>query len=275
MALSAIDIYKQLLPKTNCKECGYLTCLAFASMVVSEKYPLNKCPYIDPLKIEAAQSELEEQYSEGKWTKRDMAADALAWAKERAASMEISSLPERIGGRLIKIADIETLELPYFKDLIYINNNTITHANGKKLNRWEQVFIFNHMAQGGLKEPTGNWKGFQEFPNTVSKIKSMKEHVEIPLIKHFRGNKQKLLDAGISIGGQIYKEKDVNADVSLIFRPLPKVPVILNFWDEDIKDNFEAAVKLLFDETIVEHLDIESIMFLSERIKQMLSNEEY
>ena len=35
MALSGMQIYK-LLPRTNCKECGYPTCLAFASMVVSE-----------------------------------------------------------------------------------------------------------------------------------------------------------------------------------------------------------------------------------------------
>jgi len=29
MALSGLEIYK-LLPKTNCRECGYSTCLAFA-----------------------------------------------------------------------------------------------------------------------------------------------------------------------------------------------------------------------------------------------------
>ena len=29
MALSGLDIYK-LLPKTNCKDCGFATCLAFA-----------------------------------------------------------------------------------------------------------------------------------------------------------------------------------------------------------------------------------------------------
>ncbi len=37
MALSAIDLYRDILPKTNCRECGFLTCLAFASMVISEK----------------------------------------------------------------------------------------------------------------------------------------------------------------------------------------------------------------------------------------------
>ncbi|KPA09084.1 Fe-S cluster protein [Candidatus Magnetomorum sp. HK-1] len=275
MALSIVDIYKTLLPKTNCKECGHPTCLAFASMVVSEKFPLKNCPYIDSVKLEAAQKELEAQYIEGKWTKKDMAEDALNWAKERAASMKISDLPERIGGRLIKDKKDETLELPYFTGYIFINDKNITHENGKDLTRWEQVFILNHMAQGGNKEPGGKWKGFQEFPNTVSKIKSMKEHVEAPLVKHFRGKTKELIDAGISIGGQVIQGEDVSADVSIVFRPLPKIPVMLNFWDEDTADNFEAEVKLLFDETIVDHLDIESIMFLSERIKQLLCGEEF
>ncbi|MCP4690513.1 MAG: DUF3786 domain-containing protein, partial [Desulfobacterales bacterium] len=53
-------------------------------------------------------------------------------------------------------------------------------------------------------------------------------------------------------------------------RPLPKVPVMVMFWDEEKEDGFEAAAKLMFDETITDHLDIESIMFLSERLRQLL-----
>jgi hypothetical protein len=49
---------------------------------------------------------------------------------------------------------------------------------------------------------------------------------------------------------------------------------MLLFWDEEPDEGYSAEIKLLFDETIVEHLDIESIMFLSERITQLLSTEE-
>jgi hypothetical protein len=45
---------------------------------------------------------------------------------------------------------------------------------------------------------------------------------------------------------------------------------MLLFWDEDRSDGFDAEVKFLFDETITEHLDIESIIFLSERLRQLL-----
>ena len=59
-------------------------------------------------------------------------------------------------------------------------------------------------------------------------------------------------------------------DLALLFKPLPRIPVILLFWDEDQDEGVEAQVKPLFDETVTEHLDIESIVFLSERLGQLL-----
>ncbi|MBM3187908.1 MAG: acetyl-CoA decarbonylase/synthase complex subunit gamma [Chloroflexi bacterium] len=45
MGLSGLAIYK-LLPKTNCKECGYPTCLAFAMKLAARQVELSDCPYV-------------------------------------------------------------------------------------------------------------------------------------------------------------------------------------------------------------------------------------
>jgi len=45
MALSGLDIYK-LLPKTNCRECGFVTCLAFAMQLAKRQVMAEKCPYL-------------------------------------------------------------------------------------------------------------------------------------------------------------------------------------------------------------------------------------
>ncbi len=45
MALSGLEIYK-LLPKTNCKECGFPTCLAFAMKLAAKQAELSACPYV-------------------------------------------------------------------------------------------------------------------------------------------------------------------------------------------------------------------------------------
>jgi len=46
MAMKALDVYK-LLPKTNCKKCGYPTCLAFAMKLATGKAEVEACPDLD------------------------------------------------------------------------------------------------------------------------------------------------------------------------------------------------------------------------------------
>jgi acetyl-CoA decarbonylase/synthase complex subunit gamma len=58
MALTGLEIYK-LLPQTNCKECSYPTCLAFAMKLAAKQAELKACPYVTEeakVKLEAASS---------------------------------------------------------------------------------------------------------------------------------------------------------------------------------------------------------------------------
>jgi len=47
MALKGAEIMKRL-PKTNCKECGYATCFAFAMKLATGGAKLEDCPYLPP-----------------------------------------------------------------------------------------------------------------------------------------------------------------------------------------------------------------------------------
>jgi acetyl-CoA decarbonylase/synthase complex subunit gamma len=55
MPLTGIQIYK-LLPQTNCKECGFPTCLAFAMKLAAKQVELAACPYV----TEASKTQLSE-----------------------------------------------------------------------------------------------------------------------------------------------------------------------------------------------------------------------
>lgn len=56
MALSGIQIYK-MLPQTNCKECGFPTCLAFAMKLAAKQIELGSCPHVsDASKKQLAES---------------------------------------------------------------------------------------------------------------------------------------------------------------------------------------------------------------------------
>ncbi|MCL4251428.1 MAG: acetyl-CoA decarbonylase/synthase complex subunit gamma [Anaerolineae bacterium] len=56
MALSGIQIYK-LLPQTNCKDCGFPTCLAFAMKLAAKQVELSACPHVkDEAKAQLAEA---------------------------------------------------------------------------------------------------------------------------------------------------------------------------------------------------------------------------
>ena len=52
MALTGMQIYKNL-PKTNCKDCGFPTCMAFAMQVAAKQKALTDCPHISSESQEA------------------------------------------------------------------------------------------------------------------------------------------------------------------------------------------------------------------------------
>ncbi len=275
MALSVVDLYARILPRTNCKDCGFPTCIAFAGMVVSEKLPLKNCPHIDPDLLGPAQAELEEQYRQGKWLKKDMAAEALCLAKERTASMALKDVAHRIGGIL---EDGRTpgpfkgsphIRLPYFSKSLLVSRERVTDEQGKELTRNEQTFIFIHMAAGGTSSPTGKMKSLKEFPNTVSKIVSMNEHVETPLKQKFSGRMDTLRSRCLANGGTDVGDRYESPDLAFQFRVFPKVYITLLFWDEN--EGFDPDAKLMFDETIMDHMDIEAVMFMSEHLVKLLA----
>jgi acetyl-CoA decarbonylase/synthase complex subunit gamma len=50
--MSGLQIYK-LLPKTNCKDCGFPTCLAFAMKLAAKQVELDACPHVSEEATEA------------------------------------------------------------------------------------------------------------------------------------------------------------------------------------------------------------------------------
>ena len=84
MALSVVDLYKSVLPRTNCRDCGFPTCLAFAGKVVSEQYPLKNCPHIPPDVLVKSEAEPAERSAERDSRQR---AEALIVNKARRCEL--------------------------------------------------------------------------------------------------------------------------------------------------------------------------------------------
>lgn len=61
--VTGIDIYK-LLPRTNCGDCNFPTCMAFAMQVAAKKAALDQCPHVSA----EAQSALGDAQAPPMWT---------------------------------------------------------------------------------------------------------------------------------------------------------------------------------------------------------------
>ena len=205
--------------------------------------------------------------------RKDPAEEALKWARQRASSLRLEDLPGRIGGELKADGNGPFLEIGYFDRTLAIRAEGISAGDGAALDRWEQTFVYNHLAQGGRVRPSGVWKSFEELPNTVSKARSMRSSVEAPICRSFAGRAAQLAEAGRKAGGKDVSGAYAEADAAIRFFAFPRVPVLLLFWDEEPAERIEARAKLLFDETVTDHLDIESILFLSEHLRRRLCGE--
>ena len=64
-----------------------------------------------------------------------------------------------------------------------------------------------------------------------------------------------------------------DADVQAAFLPLPKVPLLLLFWDAEAEEGFAPQAHVLFDASVTHYLDLEAMLFLVEHLMERLMGE--
>ncbi len=255
-----IDILKNT-PKTNCGKCGYPTCMAFAASVASGSGNIDRCPFIP------------ERY------KRDHKASSntdgshepdialLRELKAKVGRIDLHSRIEDLGGEISR----EGMTLYYLGRKIIISPNRINDPTGGELDPRDQILLYNYLFFGGKGELTGLWVGLESFPNSISKVMTLKRYTEDKLAGEFKETPERLKDACLRLGGIVPKE--CFADLCVTIPVLPKVPIRIHFWDAEPAEGFPAKAKVLFDKRALDFLDIESLIFAAERMAETLVNE--
>jgi hypothetical protein len=266
MPHSVMELLKTL-PRTNCGECGQATCLAFATQVIKEGEDLGLCPYL-PEAAQAIAGDIESQQAAGLGRRRESIAIALEALQAKVAPLDLASLAEGVGARYGEENGRPFLNLTYFGHNLQVFKDEVRYPDGVEANPWDAILLYNYLASQGRAEPIGTWITFQSLPNSVSKTKTLKR-LEGELATHFAGKQSQLEEAAARFGAEPVKTAG-DADMQLVFRPLPKVPVLLLFWEADLEENFPAQVHLLFDGNVSEYLDLESLLFLVEQLADRL-----
>ena len=254
------DILKRV-PKTNCGECGYLACLAFAANVSKSGEDPKKCPYInlDGLEItNDAGTELTQLGHE-----HDLS--LIAHLKDKIKNLNF----EKRAPALQANYNDGGLTFSFLGQNVIVTKSSLRINGAEPEDPRDQILIYNYIHFGGGSLPDPHWIGLESVPNSISKIRTLATYCEQKLATFFTGKPTfEITQLCQKVGGII--QENGTADVVARIPVLPQIPQQLLFWDEDIDDGFEAKVKVLYPANVMDYLDIESLVFTSERMAELI-----
>jgi len=262
MAITVMEVLKRL-PRTNCGDCGRPTCLAFATQVIKEGEDLGKCPHLQ------AGDEFGEliraQQQAGVGRRRESVAISLEVLQAKVAPLNFAALAAGLGAEFGEEAGRPYLTMPYFGHCLQVFKDELRYPPGALADPWDAILLYNYIASRGSQLPTGNWIAYNSLPNSVSKAKTL-VRLERELAAHFSGRAEALKEKAAGLGAEMVAVGGEDADVQAVFLPLPRVPILLLYWDADPAEGFEAQCRLLFDAGVSEYLDLEAMLFLVEHL---------
>jgi len=256
-------------PRTNCGECGQPTCLAFSVAVTKGGADPAGCPYLDPAGLDFGGREEGkegiEKVGRGQ-DERDMA--LVAHLKTKIAGVRFAEIAPHLGADWDE-GQPDLLRFRYLGRQVELGKQGLQMNGDPLVDPRDQILLYNYVSFGGSDPPAGDWIGMESLPNSISKVRTLAAYCEQPLAKRFAGRVDRLDRVCSMVDGRP-ENGGSSADLASVIPVLPHLPIYLLFWDEEPEDGFASRVKVLFDSGVLQYLDIESLVFASERMAEHL-----
>ena len=251
---NAMEIF-QLLDKSNCRECGEKTCLAFAGAVFTGTKQLEQCPRLDPETLARFSEDAESgsAFEEGLETMGKMQA--------RVAKIDLAAAAEKIG------ADFAGGRLT----LKVLGKNFTVDTRGKlyadiHINPWVAIPFFYYILDGRGRSASGDWMSFRELKDGMARYPLFQKRCEAAM-KKVADTYTDLFDDLVHIFSGKQVEEQFESDISVVLHPLPRVPMMVCYWKPD--DGLESSLNIFFDKVADDNLDIGSVFSLGVGMAQM------
>jgi hypothetical protein len=254
---NAMEIF-QLLDKSNCRECGEKTCLAFAGAVYQGKRKIAECPKLDSQTVErfsGHDDDIDNTFVEG--------ADFLEQLKTEIAAADLAEAAQRVGaefanGKLI----LKVLGKDFSVDAA---GNLYTQIH---INPWVAVPFLIYILAGKGLPVTGNWVSFRELKEGKERYPLFKKRCE-EAMKRVADTYTDLFDDLVHIFSARKVAKQFESDISVVLHPLPKVPMMICYWQPE--DGLESSLNVFFDETADQNLNADAVFTLGVGLAQMFT----
>ena len=253
---NAMEIY-QHLDKSNCRECGEKTCLAFAGAVYTGRRDISECPKLSREIIQQLsgapanhQTPEESRYEYLKILEKEISNIDLAEAAKRiGAEFHDNRLKLKILGKAFSVDTKGNL-------------STDIHVNA-----WVAIPFLNYILYGTGVQPTGNWISFRELKDGKERYPLFRKRCE-EAIKQIADRYTDLFDDMIHLFSGQQVEKQFESDISVVLHPLPRVPIMICYWLPE--GALASSLNLFFDETADKNLNIDAVYTLGAGLTQML-----
>jgi len=258
LKLTPIAIAKRT-PLTNCGQCGHPTCLAFGAAVVKTGINLGLCPFIDLAGLDllpVATTTPQKQPA------TDL--EFITSLKEKISPFILSDLAPQLGAT-VKAEFPGTLLFGYLGQKVSLSKSLLLIDGQEPEDPRDQILLYNYVFSQGNRPPANDWIGMESLPNSISKIKTLDTYCETRLANLFANLPAEQVWSAINtLGGKAAANH--SASIGAIVPVLPMIPQCVLFWEASPEDNFTARVKVLFDRHVLAYLDLESLVFSSERL---------
>jgi hypothetical protein len=225
--------------------------------VFQGKKQLRECPRLSP--------EIIKQYGDEKTEKpataeQDMES-AVIVLKRKITEIDLSSSAERLGGTFsngkltIKILG---------KDVHVDNRGNL--SSDIHLHPWVTIPLLSYVINCSGVPVSGKWVPFRELKNGKTWAPLFGQRCEKPL-KKVADTYTELFEDMIRLFNGKQVERHHSADISLVLHPLPKVPMLICYWEPE--EGLESSLNLFFDSTAEENLNIESLYALGTGLVRM------
>lgn len=255
-AKNAMEIFT-LLNKSNCRECGEKTCLAFAGAVYTGGRRLRECPHLDASTVAHYSGD-----TEGWKSPEELQREYVQSLLTEVVKIDFAEAAVRTGGVLKNDQlFIEVLGKPFGlkKDGGFI---TDLHVNP-----WVVIPLLDYVLRCRGDAVTGDWIPFREIAGGKEKYALFKKRGE-DVLKTLADKYTDFFDDIVHMFDGRQVAEQFAADISVVLYPLPLVPVMICYWSAE--DDLGSSLNLFFDRSIDVNLGIDSTFFLGTGLAQML-----
>jgi len=250
---NAMEIFKHL-EKSNCRECGEKSCLAFAGAVFTGAKPIDACPRVDQATRDLFQGGAGETGDNGEIY--------FAELKKEVKSCDFAEAAQRLGG---KVSGDRLILKVRGKDY-GVDNDGVFHTD-LHVNPYLGVPYLNHVLHGKGVQPKGEWVSYRDIPGGREQYSLFHRRCEVNM-KRLADTRPGLFEDLVHLFDAKAVDAQFQSDISVVLKFFPTVPMMVCYWDD--QDDLGSSLNVFYDSTAIENVDADSLFYLGTGFTYML-----